>query len=89
MAVVYAVMLDYGFNKTSFGRSILGECFVNDLAPVIDLGLIFAPFTYKTLIFIAVTILLIFILPSALRFDCKPEEEVWVEDGIAVVASSS
>lgn len=62
MAVVYAVMLEYGFNKTDFGKGILGACFVNDLGTVIALGLIFAPFSYKTVIFIAVTILLIFIL---------------------------
>lgn len=63
MAVVYAVMLEYGFNTTEFGKGILGACFVNDLGTVIGLGLIFAPFTYKTLIFISVTIILIFILP--------------------------
>src|SRR5208283_2727577 len=62
MAVVYAVMLEYGFNKTEFGKGILGSCFVNDLGTVIDLGLIFAPFTYKTIIFIAVIVLLIFFL---------------------------
>ena len=62
MAVVYAVMLEYGFNKTEFGKGILGACFVNDLGTVIALGLIFAPFSYRTVIFIAVTILLIFIL---------------------------
>jgi glutathione-regulated potassium-efflux system ancillary protein KefC len=71
MAVVYAVMLDYGFNKTSFGKSILGACFINDLATVIGLGLIFAPFTYKTLIFIAVTVFLIFILPPVTNFLIK------------------
>jgi glutathione-regulated potassium-efflux system ancillary protein KefC len=71
MAVVYAVMLEYGFNKTSFGKSILGACFVNDLATVIGLGLIFAPFTFKTLIFISVTILLIFILPYITNFLIK------------------
>jgi len=71
MAVVYAVMIEYGFNKTSFGKSILGACFVNDLGTVIGLGLIFAPFTYKTLIFIAVTVLLIFILPSVTNFLIK------------------
>ena len=52
MAVVYAVMLEYGFNKTEYGKGILGSCFVNDLGTVIGLGLIFAPFTFKTLIFI-------------------------------------
>jgi glutathione-regulated potassium-efflux system ancillary protein KefC len=71
MAVVYAVMIEYGFNKTSFGKSILGACFVNDLGTVIGLGLIFAPLTYRTLIFIGVTILLIFILPSITNFLIK------------------
>ena len=59
MAVVYAVMLETGFNKTEFGKGILGSCFVNDLGTVIALGLIFAPFTYKTIVFIAVTILML------------------------------
>jgi Kef-type K+ transport system membrane component KefB len=62
MAVVYAVMLEYGFNKTEFGKGVLGACFVNDLGTVIALGLIFAPFTYKTVIFIAVTIMMILFL---------------------------
>ena len=42
MAVVYAVMLEYGFNKTDFGKGVLGACFVNDLGTVIALGLIFS-----------------------------------------------
>jgi glutathione-regulated potassium-efflux system ancillary protein KefC len=62
MAVVYAVMLEYGFNKTEYGKGILGACFINDLGTVIALGLIFAPFSYKTVIFIAVTILVILTL---------------------------
>jgi len=45
MAVVYAVMLESGFNRTEFGKGILGACFVNDLGTVIALGLLFAPFT--------------------------------------------
>jgi glutathione-regulated potassium-efflux system ancillary protein KefC len=71
MAVVYAVMLEYGFNKTDYGKGILGACFVNDLGTVIGLGLIFAPFTFRTLIFIAVTVALIFILPSITNFLVK------------------
>jgi len=71
MAVVYAVMIEYGFNKTSFGKSILGACFVNDLGTVIGLGLIFAPFTYRTLVFLAVTLILIFILPSFTNYLIK------------------
>jgi Kef-type K+ transport system membrane component KefB len=54
MAVVYAVMVETGFNKTDFGKGILGACFINDLATVVALGLIFAPFTYKTVVFLVV-----------------------------------
>jgi glutathione-regulated potassium-efflux system ancillary protein KefC len=63
MAVVYAVMLETGFNKTDFGKGILGACFINDLGTVIALGLIFSPFTFKTIIFIAVSVLVIVLLP--------------------------
>jgi len=64
MAVVYSVMLEYGFNSTSYGKGILGACFINDLGTVIALGLIFAPFTYKTAIFVVVMLISILILPS-------------------------
>jgi Kef-type K+ transport system membrane component KefB len=64
MAVVYSVMLEYGFNKTEFGKGILGACFVNDLGTVIALGLIFAPFNFKTIIFVVVSIIVFFFLPS-------------------------
>ena len=64
MAVVYAVMLEFGFNKTEFGKGILGACFVNDLGTVIALGLMFAPFTYRTAVFAGVSVVLIALLPS-------------------------
>jgi Kef-type K+ transport system membrane component KefB len=63
MAVVYAVMLDTGFNKTEFGKGILGACFINDLGTVIALGLLFSPFTYKTVVFVAVTAIVLVLLP--------------------------
>ncbi len=52
VAVVYAVMLELGFNRTEFGKAILASCFVNDLGTVIALGLIFSPFTLRTLVFV-------------------------------------
>ena len=52
MAVVYAVMLESGLNKTEFGKGILASCFINDLGTVIALGLPFAPFTYKAVVFV-------------------------------------
>lgn len=63
MAVVYAVMLESGFNKTEFGKGILGSCFINDLGTVIMLGLLFAPFSYRTFVFIIVCTVSFFVLP--------------------------
>jgi len=68
MAVVYAVMLETGFNKTDFGKSILGACFINDLGTVVALGILFSPFTYKTVLFIIGTVLVLAILPLSSRF---------------------
>ncbi|MCX6113255.1 MAG: cation:proton antiporter [Proteobacteria bacterium] len=65
MAVVYAVMLETGFNKTEFGKGILGACFINDLGTVLALGIIFAPFTYKTVIFVAGSVLILGLFPFA------------------------
>jgi glutathione-regulated potassium-efflux system ancillary protein KefC len=63
VAVVYAVMLELGFNRTNFGKAILASCFVNDLGTVIALGLIFSPFTVKTLIFVVTCIVVFAVLP--------------------------
>ncbi|MGB9891224.1 cation:proton antiporter [Thermodesulfovibrio yellowstonii] len=79
VAVVYAVMLELGLNKTEFGKVILAACFVNDLGTVIALGLIFSPFTTNSLIFMAVmivvAILVPFITPKIFKkFGNKPSE---------------
>ena len=63
VAVVYAVMLELGFNNTDFGKAILAACFINDLGTVIALGLIFSPFTTRTLIFVGVSVVVFFVLP--------------------------
>ncbi len=68
MAVVYAVMLETGFNKTEFGKGILGACFINDLGTVIALGLIFAPFTYKTVIFVVASVIILGLFPFITSF---------------------
>src|ERR1700691_3770234 len=63
VAVVYAVMLELGFNTTEYGKAILAACFINDLGTVIALGLIFSPFTIKTLIFVVVSLVVFSVLP--------------------------
>jgi glutathione-regulated potassium-efflux system ancillary protein KefC len=63
VAVVYAVMLEFGFNVTEYGKTVLAACFVTDLGTVVALGLIFAPFTVKTMIFLGVGIAVFIVLP--------------------------
>ncbi len=63
VAVVYAVMLEFGFNRTEYGKTVLAACFVTDLGTVVALGLIFAPFTIKTLVFLVAGLTVFLILP--------------------------
>ena len=63
VAVVYAVMIEYGLNKTEYGKLVLAACFINDLGTVLALGFIFAPFTLHTLIFAVVAVAVFGALP--------------------------
>jgi Kef-type K+ transport system membrane component KefB len=63
VAVVYAVMLEFGLNRTEYGKVVLAACFVNDLATVLGLGLMFSPFTWRTLVFITGSVAGIAVLP--------------------------
>jgi glutathione-regulated potassium-efflux system ancillary protein KefC len=63
VAVVYAVMLEFGFNATDYGKVVLAACFITDLGTVLALGLIFAPFTFKTLVFAGVSLAALLFLP--------------------------
>jgi glutathione-regulated potassium-efflux system ancillary protein KefC len=63
VAVVYAVMLEFGFNTTEYGKTVLAACFVTDLGTVVALGLIFAPFTIKTLVFLGTGVVVFVVLP--------------------------
>jgi Kef-type K+ transport system membrane component KefB len=62
VAVVYAVLLELGLNQTAYGKLILAACFVNDLATVIALGLLFAPFSLRTLLFVGGLVLGLWLL---------------------------
>ena len=63
VAVVYAVMLEFGLNQTDYGKTVLAACFVTDLGTVVALGLLFAPLSYRTLVFIAASVVAFTVLP--------------------------
>jgi len=63
VAVVYAVMVETGFNKTEIGKLILAACFVNDLGTVLALGVVFSHYDWKLALFGAVTAAALALLP--------------------------
>ncbi|GGJ03962.1 potassium transporter Kef [Alicyclobacillus cellulosilyticus] len=63
VAVVYAVMVETGLNRTDIGKAILAACFVTDLGTVLALGILFAGFSPWMLGFIAVTVVVLPLLP--------------------------
>jgi hypothetical protein len=63
VAVVYAVMVETGLNKTELGKIILAACFVTDLGTVLALGIVFANFNIWLLGFAVATAAVAVVLP--------------------------
>jgi len=63
VAVVYAVMLETGLNRSDYGKTVLAACFINDLVTVLALGLIFSPFTWRTGVFAVGSLAAFIVLP--------------------------
>lgn len=63
VAVVYAVMIETGYNETELGKLILAACFITDLGTVVALGIFFANYNWYMVLFIVVTAIVLFLLP--------------------------
>ncbi len=63
VAVVYAVMVESGYNRTELGKIILAACFINDVGTVLALGLIFANYNLYLVLFAVTTIAVVAVLP--------------------------
>ena len=63
VAVVYAVMVETGYNRTELGKIILAACFINDIGTVLALGLVFANYNFYLLLFAVVTVAVVAVLP--------------------------
>jgi Kef-type K+ transport system membrane component KefB len=68
VAVVYAVMIETGLNKTEIGKLILAACFINDLGTVLALGAIFANYNAWLILFLIVTAIMLIVLPRLARW---------------------
>jgi len=63
VAVVYAVMIETGFNQTEIGKIILAACFINDIGTVLALGVLFANYNGWLALFVVITALAMWLLP--------------------------
>ena len=63
VAVVYAVMVETGYNRTELGKIILAACFINDIGTVLALGLVFANYNLYLVSFVVATIAAMAVLP--------------------------
>lgn len=64
VAVVYAVLVETGLNRTEIGKIILAACFINDLGTVLALGVIFANYNVWLAAFAAATAVSLWFLPK-------------------------
>jgi len=68
VAVVYAVMVETGFNQTEISKIILAGCFVNDVGTVLALGAVFANYNIWLVLFAVVTALAMWFTPKLAWF---------------------
>jgi Kef-type K+ transport system membrane component KefB len=63
VAVVYSVMIEGGFSDTAMGKMILAACFITDLGTVLALGTLFANYNLWLLLFVGVTLVVLWFMP--------------------------
>lgn len=68
VAVVYAVMVETGLNRADLGKLILAACFVTDLGTVLALGVLFADVNWLLAVFVVVTALAMWFMPTVTRY---------------------
>lgn len=68
VAVVYAVMVETGLNRSELRKVILAACFVTDLGTVVALGVFFTRPGLALLVFVAATAAVLVVLPRFTRW---------------------
>jgi len=64
VAVVYAVMIEGGLGSTPMGKTLLAACFITDFGTVLALGVLFADFNIWLVVFVAVTAVMLWYMPT-------------------------
>ena len=68
VAVVYAVMIETGLNKTDLGKLILSACFICDIGTVGALGVLFANYNVLLVAFAIATVIALTFFTRVLRW---------------------
>ncbi len=71
VAVVYAVMVQTGLNRTDLGKIILAACFVTDLGTVVALGILFANYNVWLAVFAIITTVVLILTPRFVKWFFK------------------
>lgn len=61
LAVVYSVLVETGLNKEEIGKFLMAATFITDMGTVLAMSLIFMKPTFYTLVFIVVSILVVWL----------------------------
>ena len=68
VAVVYAVMIEGGYNDTAMGKTILAACFITDFGTVLALGVLFANFNIWLVVFVVAMCVVLWFMPTWTQF---------------------
>jgi Kef-type K+ transport system membrane component KefB len=85
VAVVYAVMIETGLNERDFGKLILAACFICDLGTVVALGVCFANYDWRLLVFVAVAALALWLAPRFVNWFFSRWADHVSEPGVKMV----
>ena len=85
LAVVYAVLVETGLNRTELGKIIMAATFVTDFGTALALSVLFLQFNVHTLLFLAFSILLFMLGPKVLTWFFKRYENRVIEPEIKLL----
>jgi len=85
LAVIYAVLVETGLTKTKLGKIIMASCFITDIGTAAALSILFSDYSWKSLIFIAVSVVIILIAPKFFPKIFKRYEERVIEPDIKFI----
>ncbi len=85
LAVVYAVLVETGLNRTEIGKLIMAATFVTDFGTALALSVLFLQFNVYTILFLAFSILLLVLGPKLLIWFFKRYENKVIEPEIKLL----